>query len=74
MIDLCTADTVLIDMNDVDGGIVALTASGTSWTDQKLMAGDWRAVIRFIEGGWENGYSVTTLCYSSGYWVVAMSY
>ena len=74
MIDLCTRDTVLIDMNDVDGGIVALTASDTGWDDQKLLAGNWRRVIEYIEEGWEHGYRVTTLCYSAGYWVVAMSY
>ena len=75
MIDMCDHETVLIDMYDVDGGILALTASETGYDDQRLkVASSWRSAMEFVNRGWDDRYSLTSLCYYQGYWIVAMSY
>ena len=75
MIDMCGDDTIIIDMYDVDGGILALTASDTGYNDQVLkVAGSLGSAIEFIKRKWNDNYKITSICYYKGYWIIAMSY
>ena len=74
IIDLCEANTILTDFYDVDGGVFAVTASKTGWEDQTLgVKSSWDSALEFIKKYWDRDYSLTTLSYYNGIWLVAMS-
>lgn len=72
--DLRDSDTIITDMYDVDGGVFAVTASGTGWDKQSIeVRAKWETAIDLIKRYWDKDYSLTSLCYFQGYWVIAMS-
>lgn len=65
---------IITDMYNVDGGVMAITASRTGWTKQYVdVKAHWETAIELIKRYWDKDYSLTSLCYYQGYWVIAMS-
>lgn len=71
--DMCEDGRIVTDMYDVDGGVFAVSASGTGWNKQVVeVRAKWETAVDLIKRYWDNDYSLTSLCYFQGYWVIAM--
>lgn len=74
ILDISDGSNIITDIYDVDGGVLAIAASGTGWNQQAIAVKPcWDEASDFIKRYWDKHCAVTTICYYRGDWIVVMS-
>lgn len=71
---ICDTGQIVVDLFDMAGDLVAVTASDTGYTKQRIhKAKTFMELDKIIDNRWEEGYNITTIAYFNNECIIVFS-